>query len=164
MKQKLTTSNNITLFVRNIPYDSTEEEIMTLFSQFGEVKAVRLPVCREDPTKLKGICFIDFHDTETMIKALDLDRYCFKGRYLKLDVDSSFDEITNSKIKTSQNNQINFGQIQQQGNMAYPPTEDINMAYAMYNGQFNNVFDVYPPTHHMGQQRYRATPPPGMRS
>lgn len=53
-----------------------------------------------------------------MKRALDLDRYNLRGRFLKLDVDSSFNEATNSKIKKNSgsniNSQTNFPETQQQ--------------------------------------------------
>lgn len=99
IKEKLKDSNNITLFIRNIPYDTNEEEIKTLFAFYGAIKAIRLPICREDPGKLKGICFIDFNDPKCLIDALELDGYNLRGRFLKLDADISYDDATNTKIK-----------------------------------------------------------------
>lgn len=93
-------SNNITLFVRNVPYDTNLEEIQALFSKYGQITAIRLPLCKDDPTKLKGICFVDFASPKCLSKALELDGFNLRGRFLKLDGDISFDEATNQKIKS----------------------------------------------------------------
>jgi len=103
IKEKLKSSNNITLFIRNIPYDTSEDEIKDLFGKYGLIKAIRLPICRDDPSKLKGICFIDFSDPKCLIEALELDGYNLRGRFLKLDADISYDDATNTKIKSRQN-------------------------------------------------------------
>lgn len=100
--------------MRNIPYDTSESEIQELFGRYGKINAIRLPVCREDPKKLKGICFVDFSDSKSLIEALELDGYSLRGRFLKLDADISYDESTNTKIKNKSTilqtnpNQLNF--------------------------------------------------------
>lgn len=58
------------IFVANIPFDVTEDELTTLFSQFGEVESVKIP--RHFQTKQsRGFAFIEFDkklDSEEAIK------------------------------------------------------------------------------------------------
>jgi hypothetical protein len=46
------------VFVRNIHHSVTEEDLKTLFSEFGEIEQVRIP--RNVGGKSKGMGFVDF--------------------------------------------------------------------------------------------------------
>lgn len=89
---------NSTLFVRNVPPDSTEAEILGIFKNCGEIKAIRLPLKQDDPTKKNGLCFIDFTAKVSIKKAFELDGYMLRGWNLKLDIDATFNEHAQSKV------------------------------------------------------------------
>ncbi|VDP33828.1 unnamed protein product [Soboliphyme baturini] len=73
------------VFVGNIPYESTEEELKTLFSQVGPVVGFRLVFDRESG-KPKGYGFCEFMDQETAMSALrNLNGFEFHGRLLRID-------------------------------------------------------------------------------
>ncbi|XP_020090297.1 LOW QUALITY PROTEIN: probable RNA-binding protein 19 [Ananas comosus] len=78
-KQALETGR---LFIRNLPYATTEEDLMELFSQFGDVSHMHL-VVDKDTKRSKGIGYVLFSLPESAIRALeDLDNSSFQGRLL----------------------------------------------------------------------------------
>ena len=51
-----------TLFIKNLPYDATEDQIGELFTQYGEVASVRIA---NENGRSKGFCFLDFEDPKS---------------------------------------------------------------------------------------------------
>lgn len=71
-----------TVFVGNLPYIVSEEEVRTHFARFGSIKNVRL--VRENKTHIgKGIGFVQFSSEEELRKAI-AEGGKFKGRDLRL--------------------------------------------------------------------------------
>lgn len=74
-KQSFT--NKGTIFVGNLPFDSTEADIHEYFSQIGEIEYVRkLPK--------KGIAFICYKKGVSLVNALKLNDTEFQGRKLRV--------------------------------------------------------------------------------
>lgn len=74
------------LYVGNLPFDTTEEEINALFAQAGEVKSVVL-ISDKFSGQSKGFGFVEMADQETMQNALKMfETYTFKDRPLKVNV------------------------------------------------------------------------------
>lgn len=70
------------LFVRNLPYTTSEEELLDLFSQFGDVSEVHL-VADKDTRRSKGIGYLLYAVPESAVRALEaLDNSIFQGRLL----------------------------------------------------------------------------------
>ena len=67
------------LFIGNLPYDISEEELKDLFSQYGEIKEVFAP-------RQKGYAFVTFANAEDAAKAKDSMKDTeLKGRKLNID-------------------------------------------------------------------------------
>eukprot|EP00039_Didymoeca_costata_P020350 m.340966 g.340966 ORF g.340966 m.340966 type:complete len:336 (+) comp19664_c0_seq1:266-1273(+) len=74
-----------TVFVGNIPYEATEEQLMDHFSSVGPVVNFRLMTERETG-KPKGYGFCDYKDPDTAVSAMrNLNNSEFHGRKLKVD-------------------------------------------------------------------------------
>ncbi|BBB49602.1 RNA recognition motif domain-containing protein [Pelolinea submarina] len=74
------------LYVGNLPFDATEEELKTLFSEAGEVKSVVL-IKDKFSGQSKGFGFVEMENQEGMQNALKtFESYSFKDRPLKVDV------------------------------------------------------------------------------
>ncbi|MBN2689722.1 MAG: RNA-binding protein [Gammaproteobacteria bacterium] len=61
------------LYVGNLPYSATEDEIRDLFSQYGELESVNLIIDRETG-RIKGFGFVEYKnqaDAENAINALN---------------------------------------------------------------------------------------------
>lgn len=71
------------LFVRNLPFTTTEEELFEVFSQFGAVPSVHIPV--DDSKRNKGYAFVTFQqrrDANLAMKAMDGED--FQGRLIHI--------------------------------------------------------------------------------
>ncbi|KAI1298109.1 hypothetical protein EDD11_006881 [Mortierella claussenii] len=72
------------LFVRNLPYTCTEEELRKLFEKFGPLSEVHMPISK-DTKKPKGYAYILYLLPEHAIKAFTtLDKKFFMGRLLHI--------------------------------------------------------------------------------
>ncbi|XP_068166711.1 probable RNA-binding protein 19 [Antennarius striatus] len=72
------------LFIRNLPYTCTEEEIKMLFSKYGPLSEVHFPIDGLSK-KPKGFAFITYMIPENAVTALtQLDGHIFQGRMLHL--------------------------------------------------------------------------------
>lgn len=73
------------LYVGNIPYSCTEEELKTMFGQHGEVKSVKIIIDRET-NRSKGFGFVEMADQESGMKAIQgLNEYKMAGRPIKVN-------------------------------------------------------------------------------
>ncbi|CAM9885201.1 unnamed protein product, partial [Choristocarpus tenellus] len=71
------------LFVRNLPFTCTEDDLKEVFGAFGTLSKVHLPV--DDVKKGKGFAFVQFMIPEDAEKALEqLDRQSFQGRLMHI--------------------------------------------------------------------------------
>jgi len=75
-----------TVFVGNIPYDATEDDIKAHFSKAGKVESFRM-VYDKETKQPKGYGFCDFADPDTALKAIKtLSEEECNGRKLRLDL------------------------------------------------------------------------------
>lgn len=74
-----------TVFVGNIPYDATEEQLVDIFQEVGPVVSFRL-VFDKETGKPKGYGFCEYRDAETAMSAMrNLNNYEMGGRTLRVD-------------------------------------------------------------------------------
>jgi RNA recognition motif-containing protein len=72
------------MYVGNLPFQSTEDDIQNLFSQFGEVESVNLIIDRETG-RSRGFAFVEM-PVDMANKAMQsLDGTEFEGRNLKIN-------------------------------------------------------------------------------
>src|SRR5262249_34535179 len=75
----------VRLFVGNLPYDTTEEEIRQHFSAVGNLSYVSIPLDRETGKK-RGFAFVEFADAQQAQAAIQqLNNQPFKGRPLAVN-------------------------------------------------------------------------------
>jgi multiple RNA-binding domain-containing protein 1 len=71
------------LFVRNLAFETTEEELEEYFSPFGKLTECHIPV--DDQRRNKGYAFVTFESAVDAIEALNqLDKVDFQGRLLHI--------------------------------------------------------------------------------
>lgn len=72
------------IFIRNLSYTVTEQELEELFKKYGPLTEIHLPV-DSFTRKIKGFAFVTFMFPEHAAKAFsELDGSCFQGRNLHL--------------------------------------------------------------------------------
>ncbi|KAM6297827.1 putative RNA-binding protein 19 [Aegotheles albertisi] len=72
------------LFVRNLPFTSTEEDLEKIFSKYGPLSEIHFPIDRLTK-KPKGFAFITYMMPEHAVKAYaELDGQVFQGRMMHL--------------------------------------------------------------------------------
>jgi RNA recognition motif-containing protein len=73
------------LYVGNLPYNVTEEELRVLFSEYGKVSSVSL-IMDKFSGKSKGFGFVEMLDNSEADKAIKaLNETAFKGRNIKVN-------------------------------------------------------------------------------
>src|SRR5262245_41133977 len=76
---------SVRLFVGNLPYDASEDEIRAHFASAGNLASVFIPVDRETGRK-RGFAFVEFHDAAGAQEAIRLfNNQPFKGRPLAVN-------------------------------------------------------------------------------
>lgn len=75
------------VFVWNIPYDVEEASIRELFGECGAIKGVQIPM--GDDGKIKGHAFVQYEETESTDKALELAGRVLGGREVRVDFATS---------------------------------------------------------------------------
>ncbi|NXC70007.1 RBM19 protein, partial [Anhinga anhinga] len=72
------------LFVRNLPFTSTEEDLEKIFSKYGPISEIHFPIDRLTK-KPKGFAFVTYMIPEHAVKAYaEMDGQVFQGRMLHL--------------------------------------------------------------------------------
>ena len=91
-----------TVFIGNISFDATEEDLRTLFNSVGTLVNLRLVVDR-DTGKRKGFGFAEFSDQETAFSAVrNLNDLEFHGRALRVNLAEQDTKTTNDAARVSQ--------------------------------------------------------------
>ena len=86
-----------TVFIGNISFESTEEELRHLFASVGPVVNLRLVVDR-DTGKRKGFGFAEYADQETALSAVrNLNELDFRGRQLRVNIAEQDTKTTNAE-------------------------------------------------------------------
>ncbi|EKX50840.1 hypothetical protein GUITHDRAFT_85230, partial [Guillardia theta CCMP2712] len=81
------------VFVGNIPYNATEEQLEDIFRAVGHVVSFRWLVKNSDTGQPKGFGFCEFRDAQTAESAIrNLNNTEFNGRLLRIDYASSLGE------------------------------------------------------------------------
>ncbi|SPJ81312.1 related to MRD1 [Fusarium torulosum] len=98
------------LFVRNLPYSATQEDLRAAFEQFGTLEEVHLPVSNSGTSK--GFALILFTEPSGAVEAFQaLDGTTFQGRILHIipasaKRDTGLDEFAISKLPLKKQNMI----------------------------------------------------------
>ncbi|CAO3654341.1 unnamed protein product [Mucor hiemalis] len=110
------------VFVGNIPFELSEEQLIEVFKEVGPVASFRLLFDR-DTGRPKGYGFCEFLDAETAASAVrNLNDYEIGGRQLRVDYAAMDDNqrAPNHQGGNSQNNNFN-NQNRHSGGQHHPP-------------------------------------------
>merc|ERR1712232_39825 len=75
-------NNELTAFVRGLPFSITEDVLRKDFAECGEVVKLRMPLNEEG--RPKGIAFIEFSNEEGLKKAIEYDNQEYGGRTINV--------------------------------------------------------------------------------
>lgn len=73
------------LFVGNLAFSTTKEDLEAAFAVYGPVTEVRIPVDR-DTGRVRGFAFVTMQDQAVAEKALALDGTDLNGRAIRVNV------------------------------------------------------------------------------
>ncbi len=72
------------IYVGNLPFNATEEDVKTLFSQYGTVRSIKL-ITDRDTGRPRGFGFVEM-DPEAMAAAIEkINGQEFHGRTLRVN-------------------------------------------------------------------------------
>ena len=72
------------IYVGNLPWSSTEEQVRDLFAEYGNVHSVKLVNDRETG-RARGFGFVEMDDAEAQAAIEALDNHNFGGRTLRVN-------------------------------------------------------------------------------
>lgn len=73
------------MYVGNLPFDTNDNDLRTLFGDYGQVTDVHLPIDRES-NRPRGFAFVTMDSKEAMESAIKaLDGQDFNGRALRIN-------------------------------------------------------------------------------
>ena len=116
LKKEETIAESGRIFIRNLPYSTNEDELQALFSPFGPIAEIHLPVDKYS-RKVKGFAFVMFVFPEHALAAYaKLDGTVFQGRVLhllagkgKLNTEQDSDEPASYKQKKAKEQKAQAG-------------------------------------------------------
>lgn len=75
----------MSIYVGNLSYDATDEDLKTVFAEYGTVKSVKLPTDRETG-RVRGFGFVEMSSDTEETAAIDaLDGAEWMGRDLRVN-------------------------------------------------------------------------------
>ena len=95
------TLNSTALFVKNLSFRTTYQEAFALFSEFGEVVQLDLPIDKKDPSSNRGFVFLAYETQKAAEQAFDaLDSKLFQGRRLVVEEGSQDVEVAPALVNS----------------------------------------------------------------
>lgn len=84
------------IYVGNVPYNSSEEDLGNLFSEYGTVNSVKI-IINKHTGRSKGFGFVEMANEEEGNRAVEnLDGHEINGRNLRVDKAKDRDESTDT--------------------------------------------------------------------
>ncbi len=74
-----------TIFIGNLPFSTTEDELKGTFESFGTIVKVHIPTNRETGQP-RGFAFLEFETEESAQNALTIDGQDLNGRNMKVSI------------------------------------------------------------------------------
>ncbi len=72
------------IYVGNLPWSATEEQVQELFAEFGTVLSVKL-ISDRDTGRARGFGFVEMEDSDAPAAVEALDNASFGGRTLRVN-------------------------------------------------------------------------------
>ena len=89
---KLRESVSTTVYVGNLTFFTSRNQIYQVFSQCGPIRNIIIGENKQDNTPC-GFCFIDFYERQSALDAIKwITRTYLDGRMTRVDIDRGFEE------------------------------------------------------------------------
>ncbi|HBL13828.1 MAG TPA: RNA-binding protein [Cyanobacteria bacterium UBA11162] len=89
----------MTIYIGNLSYQATEEDLRTVFADYGTVKRVVLPTDRETG-RLRGFAFVEMTEDDQEASAIsELDGAEWMGRQLRVNKARPREENNRTGVK-----------------------------------------------------------------
>ncbi len=72
------------MYVGNLPFETTEDEVRQLFEEYGEIESVAM-ITDRDSGRFRGFCFVEMEDSSATAAIAALDGKDFGGRDLRVN-------------------------------------------------------------------------------
>jgi RNA recognition motif-containing protein len=72
------------IYVGNLPWSATEEQVQNLFAEYGNVISVNL-VTDRDTGRARGFGFVEMEDADATVAIEALDNFSFEDRALRVN-------------------------------------------------------------------------------
>jgi cold-inducible RNA-binding protein len=72
------------IYVGNLPFSATEDQVREMFAQHGEVESVAM-INDRDTGRFRGFCFVEMEDESAQQAISALDGQDFDGRSIKVN-------------------------------------------------------------------------------
>ena len=72
------------IYVGNLPFQATEEDVRQLFEEYGEIESVAM-ITDRDTGRFRGFCFVEMADGAADAAMAALDGQDFNGRDLRVN-------------------------------------------------------------------------------
>ena len=132
----MSTKGQAVVFIGNVAYGVTEEQLKSVFGQCGRIQSLRLVVDR-DSGRPRGYGFCEFADRETAASAVrNLNGYEIDGRALRVD----FSDSDSGPSRSSQPEDLQPQQPPPQQQQQMVATDAITQIIGSLNA--NQLFDV----------------------
>lgn len=83
-------NESATLYVGNLSFYTSEEQIHSLFSKCGQIKRIIMGLDRNQKTPC-GFCFVEYYTRENALQSKKyLDGMKLDERYIRIDLDPGF--------------------------------------------------------------------------
>lgn len=93
--------NSRRLFVENLPFDTTEEDLEAYFDRYGDIETVNIPLCRYT-NRSRGFGFVEFTHKNMANEALDDGPHEISGRTIRVNLARTKSELKNKYSKRYQ--------------------------------------------------------------
>ncbi|CEG78417.1 hypothetical protein RMATCC62417_13029 [Rhizopus microsporus] len=130
------------LFVRNLTYACTEDDLKQMFEKYGTLSEVHMPIAK-DTKKSKGYAYISYMLPEHAVKAYEaLDMKTFQGRLLHIIPGEEKPPTKEEEIVGVNEDEMRelFGKYGELGRVLMPPAKTIAVVEFLEPSEARNAF------------------------
>ncbi len=92
-------SDGRTIFIGQIPFTASEDQLLSTFSSYGKIQGCRMPRDHKTKSRNRGIAFLTFVEKEAAHAALEMEGKSFEGRKIKVYIADSQSSLQNTAVQ-----------------------------------------------------------------